>query len=107
MRNADQTQKKQTKEVATNDESDAAAAISELDDMPTNTKNATRIVQQKNSSDIQEQKKMENHTSSRTPNQNSGNAPEDGHNKVHKRKNKTSYSLLKKIKKPIFKLKSE
>ncbi len=38
MRNADQTQKKQTKEVATNDESDAAAAISELDDMPTNTK---------------------------------------------------------------------
>ncbi len=68
VRNADQTQKNQTKEVANNDESDTADAINEREDLPKNTKMpTTRNVQQENSSAIQEQKKMKNHTSNRIP----------------------------------------
>ncbi len=87
MRKVDKTEKNPIKELTDNDGSDTGDDMNELVDLPKNRKMpSARNVQQKKRSSIEKQKKTI-HTSNRALNQMSDNGLQEGHNKVHKRKN--------------------
>ncbi len=92
-------------EVSDNDENNPADAMSELEDLPWPKNRGMlpgRHVQHDKCSAIQEQKKMKNHLNNRMPGQNAANGPGEGHNNIHKRKNKKSYRLPNKTRKLIY-----